>query len=79
MAEITCSRCGRSVPQMAKPPIRAKIGREIYEHVCQECWDEWSRGEIMLINEYHLNLADPEHRKLLYDYMRQFFNLPEKE
>jgi len=76
MARITCSRCGEAVPQMAKPPLRGKIGQEIHANVCQTCWDEWSRGEVMLINEYRLNLADPEHRKALYDHMREFFNLP---
>ena len=75
MAEITCSRCGQTAERLARPPIRGKIGQEIYESVCQACWDEWAAGEVMMINEYRLNLADPEHRKALYDHMREFFKL----
>jgi Fe-S cluster biosynthesis and repair protein YggX len=78
MAEITCTRCGATAEQMAKAPIRGRIGQEIHANVCEKCWDDWMRGEVMLINEYRLNLADPEHRKVLYEHMRQFFNLDTK-
>ena len=76
---ITCSRTGKVVPQMEKPPMRGKIGQEIWENVSQEAWDEWTRREVMPINEYGLNLADPEDRKVLYENMREFFNLPGKD
>jgi len=77
MAEVLCTRCGKSAEKLEKPPLRGKIGQDIYEHVCRSCWEEWSQGEVMLINEYRLNLADPEHRKVLYQNMRQFLNLAE--
>jgi Fe-S cluster biosynthesis and repair protein YggX len=75
MANITCTRCSESAPQMEKPPIRGKVGLDIQAAACQECWDEWTSGEVMIINEYRLNLADPEHRKVLYSHMRKFFNM----
>jgi Fe-S cluster biosynthesis and repair protein YggX len=73
---ITCSRTGEQVPKMDKPPLRGKIGLEIWEKVGQAAWDEWAQSEVMVINEYRLNLADPEHRKALYGHMREFFNIP---
>jgi Fe-S cluster biosynthesis and repair protein YggX len=76
---ITCLRTGKVVAQMEKPPIRGKIGQEIWENAGQEAWDEWARTEVMVINEYRLNLADPEHRQVLYGHMREFFNLPSKD
>jgi len=79
MSEITCSRCEKVAPKMPKAPLRGKIGLELHNNVCQECWDEWenSRQEVMIINEYRLNLANPDHRKVLYDHMRQFFGIAE--
>lgn len=79
MADITCSRCGKTAPQMEKAPLRGKIGMEIHASGCQECWNEWAQGEVMIINEYRLNLADPEHRQVLYDHMRQFFSIDKAE
>ena len=78
MAEVTCTRCRQTAEKLEKPPIRGKIGQEIFDNVCKGCWDEWAAGEIMLINEYRLNLADPEHRKMLYQHMHQFFSLEGK-
>jgi Fe-S cluster biosynthesis and repair protein YggX len=79
MAEINCSRCKKAAPQMDKPPMRGKIGLEIHASACQECWDEWGQGEVMIINEYRLSLADPEHRKVLYGHMRDFFGIAQPE
>ena len=73
---ITCSKTGKRVPKMDKPPMRGKVGQEVWNNVGQEAWDEWMKMEVMVINEYRLNLADAEHRKALYDHMREFFNLP---
>jgi Fe-S cluster biosynthesis and repair protein YggX len=74
--EVLDTRTGEVGKKMEKPPIGGKIGKELHEHVSEESWSEWSTLEIKLINEYRLNLADPEHRKVLYTHMREFFNIP---
>jgi Fe-S cluster biosynthesis and repair protein YggX len=72
---ITCSRCGRESEAMAQPPMPTALGTEVHQHVCPECWREWLRTQVMLINEYRLNLVDPQARATLEGQMRTFLNL----
>jgi Fe-S cluster biosynthesis and repair protein YggX len=73
---ITCSRCGGAAEEMAQPPMPTALGAEIRRQVCPACWQEWLRTQVMLINEYRLNLVDPEARKTLEREMRAFLNVP---
>ena len=72
---ITCSRCGQQSEGMAQPPMPTALGSELQQRVCPACWHEWLRTQVMLINEYRLNLVDPEARKALEGQMRAFLNL----
>lgn len=72
---VTCSRCGRTAPGLARPPLPGALGREIEEKVCAECWAEWQGMEVMVINELRLNFMDPGAQKVLEEHMRQFFGL----
>jgi len=51
------------------------MGVELQQHVCPECWREWLRTQVMLINEYRLNLVDPQARAALEGQMRGFLKL----
>ncbi|MDD5564356.1 MAG: oxidative damage protection protein [Thermoanaerobaculaceae bacterium] len=73
---ITCSRCGSAADEMAQPPMPTALGIQIQRSVCPSCWQEWLRTQVMLINEYRLNLVDPEARKALEGQLRAFLNVP---
>ncbi len=73
---ITCSRCGGSAEEMAQPPMPTALGKEIQRKVCPACWREWLGNQVMLINEFRLNLVDPEARRTLEREMRAFLNVP---
>lgn len=73
---VTCCRCGATAEAMASPPLPTTTGKEVHERVCAACWQEWLRTQIMLINEYRLNLMDPEARRELEKQMRLFLQLP---
>ena len=73
---VPCSRCGRDdAPALPRPPIPGAEGRELQEKVCADCWSEWQKAEVMVINELRLNFMDPEAQKILSQNMRQFFFL----
>jgi Fe-S cluster biosynthesis and repair protein YggX len=72
---IICSRCGSESEAMAQPPMPTALGTEVQRHVCPGCWREWLRAQVMLINEYRLNLVDPQARATLEGQMRTFLNL----
>ena len=72
---ITCRRCGQTADAMAQAPIPTALGSTIQQSTCQACWREWLRAQVVLINEYRLNLMDPEARKGLEGHMRSFLKL----
>ena len=73
--EIQCSRCGRVMPRMAKPPFRNAQGQLIQSKVCAECWREWIGMGTKVINELRLPLNDPQAQKMYDQHMMEFLNL----
>jgi Fe-S cluster biosynthesis and repair protein YggX len=77
-APLSCRRCGRAdAPRLAAAPFPDELGREIAERVCADCWGEWQRAEIMVINELRLNFMDPEAQVVLNRHLREFLLLDE--
>jgi Fe-S cluster biosynthesis and repair protein YggX len=70
---IVCTRCRREVTPLARPPVPGAFGRELQASVCADCWGEWQRTEVMVINELRLNFMDPGAQEVLDRHMREFF------
>ena len=76
MATLACVHCGRpEAPALPRPPIPGKLGQEIREKVCADCWAEWQKMEVMVINELRLNFMDPASQEILEKHMREFLML----
>jgi Fe-S cluster biosynthesis and repair protein YggX len=71
--KVKCVVLGREAEGLDFPPVPGELGRRIYESVSKEAWEEWTRLQTMLINEYRLNLADERAQKLLMEKMEEFF------
>jgi Fe-S cluster biosynthesis and repair protein YggX len=79
-ATVHCARCRRpDAPALAKPPLYGPQGKEIQARVCADCWGEWQRGEVMVINELRLNFMDPAAQDILTRHMREFLFLDAAE
>ena len=76
MAEITCSRCGRVAEPLPKPPLAGAAGQAVQAHVCADCWGEWQQAAPTYINHHALQVVSPEGRARLYEFMREFLNIP---
>ncbi len=74
---ITCARCGATCEGLAAPPLPTPVGREVQARTCPACWKAWLATQVMIINEYRLNLIDPEVRQRLEAEMRRFLGLGE--
>jgi Fe-S cluster biosynthesis and repair protein YggX len=73
MATVHCARCGRTeAPALNRPPLPGKNGAEIQQQVCADCWAEWQKMEVMVINELRLNFMDPASQPILNRHMREF-------
>ncbi|HVT57669.1 MAG TPA: oxidative damage protection protein [Thermoanaerobaculia bacterium] len=74
-ATVACVRCGKSAaPALTRPPLPGALGREIQAQNCADCWAEWTRTEVMVINELRLNFMDPAAQEILTQQMRAFLN-----
>jgi Fe-S cluster biosynthesis and repair protein YggX len=76
-----CQKCDRTGPRLERPPYPGELGQEITETICKVCWPDWLRVQMMVINEYRVNLADKKGMQIVEDQMRQFLfgagSLPE--
>ncbi len=75
MADIICVRCGKSAQAMAEPPMGGRLGATLQERVCPACYGEWVAKQVLYINHYGLQMADPDDRKKLIHAMKEFLGL----
>ena len=51
---------------MTDPPMGGQLGQTIVEKVCPACYAEWVGQQVLYINHYGLQMADPDDRKKLF-------------
>lgn len=76
---VHCKKYDEELPGLPLPPYPGKKGQEIFETVSQKAWQAWQAQQTMLINEKHLNLANPDDRKYLETEMDKFLNNEEHD
>lgn len=69
---VFCQKFRCELAGLDEPPIPGELGKRIFENISKEAWQEWLRRQIMVINEYRLNLADPKAHELLDEAMEKF-------
>lgn len=69
---VQCTKLGRLLPGLDRPPFPGPLGERIYNEISQEAWEMWREYQTIVINHYGLNPADPEDRKILREHMIAF-------
>ena len=69
---VYCAKLQKEVEGLEFPPYPGELGKRIYENISKEAWDAWVRQQTMLVNEYRLNMMDPNARKFLAEQMEKF-------
>lgn len=70
---FTCARCGSTDREPVRaPPFPDETGQRIASSICRECWEEWKRRQMLLINHYGLNVREPRARAFLLTNLRSF-------
>jgi|ETNmetMinimDraft_26_1059896.scaffolds.fasta_scaffold108572_2 Fe-S cluster biosynthesis and repair protein YggX len=73
---VTCACCGQQEPPVGvRVPFGEPTRGEILARVGAPCWRTWLDTQLMIINEYRLNLSDPASREMLDQAARQFLKL----
>ena len=69
---VECVKLHKLASGLKRPPIPGELGKQIYDTISQEAWQQWLQRQTMFINEYHLNLTEFEARQFLQDQMQAF-------
>lgn len=69
---VHCVKLGIEAEGLALPPFPGPLGQRIFNEISKPAWQQWLGHQTMLINEYRLNLLEPEAKKLLEAEMKQF-------
>jgi len=79
MADVTCVHCNQTREGITGYAYGGKLEAEIKSKICNVCWKEWKAMSIKVINEYRLDLNDPNANNMLIQQMRAFLNMPSTE
>lgn len=69
---IFCEKLKKEAEGFDFAPYPGALGEKIYLHISKEAWQLWQQRQIMYINEYRLNLLDPNAHGLLEKEMEKF-------
>ena len=70
--QILCAKLkklGEAIPSI---PYPGELGKRVQKDICQEAWQLWLNHQVMLINEYRLNMLEVKDRKFLEEEMQKF-------
>ncbi len=70
---VFCAKLQQQLPGLDEPPFDTELGRRIYEQISRDAWMQWMDYCRLLLNEYRLNPAHPDHQEFLVKQMEQFF------
>jgi Fe-S cluster biosynthesis and repair protein YggX len=71
---VFCVKFQRDMPGLDEVPFEGHpLGQKIYENVSKEAWKMWLEQMKMIMNEYRLNLGNPEAQEFLLKQMEQYF------
>ena len=72
MKLIQCKFFNEELPQLKEAPYPGELGKKIHQEISQKAWDLWLDEQTKLINEYRLNVIDPESIQIIENKMYSF-------
>ena len=71
---VLCVKLQKELPGLDEIPFDGHpLGKRIYENVSKEAWKGWVEHMKMIMNEYRLNLGQPEAQEFLLKQMEEYF------
>jgi Fe-S cluster biosynthesis and repair protein YggX len=71
---VFCVKFQKEMPGLDEVPFEGHpLGQRIYENVSKDAWRMWVEHMKMIMNEYRLNLSQPEAQEFLLKQMEEYF------
>lgn len=72
---LKCVRCEKDGAPPEFIPYSGPLKEAIASQICAECWEEWKKMSVMVVNEFRLTPFLPEHKEILQQHMKDFLKL----
>ena len=72
MGKIFCTKLKCESESLSFSVIPGLLGERILKEISQKAWSQWLEHQTILINEYRLNLLEPEAKVFLIAEMKKF-------
>ena len=69
---LFCKKLNQDAEGLNAPPFPGALGQKIFDHVSSQAWNMWLSHQTMLINEYRLNLMEPQTKVFLKEELEKF-------
>ena len=69
---IFCQKLQKQAPALSFAPYPGDLGQKIQQSISEPGWQLWLEHQTMLINEYRLNVIDPQSKQFLQQEMIKF-------
>ena len=71
---VFCVKLQKELPGLDEVPFDGHpLGKRIFDHVSKDAWKQWVEHMKMIMNEYRLNLGNPEAQEFLLKQMEEYF------
>jgi Fe-S cluster biosynthesis and repair protein YggX len=72
--KVFCVKFQREMEGLSEVPFDGHpLGRKIYDNVSKQAWKMWVDRMKMIMNEFRLNLANPQAQEFLLQQMDNYF------
>jgi len=72
MRTVYCQKLKKEAEGLDFPCYPGELGQRVYDNISKEAWQAWLDHQTMLINEYRLNMLEPNAREFLKEEMQKF-------
>jgi Fe-S cluster biosynthesis and repair protein YggX len=71
---VFCRKLKKELPGLDRPPYKNDLGKQLYDEVSKEAWQQWLKDSVKFINTYRLDLASPEGQKFMLKQCAIYFD-----
>ena len=70
---VHCVKLNKDLPGLDRLPLQGELGQRVYDNVSKEAFKLFVDYFKMIVNEYRLDLSNPDTDKIFMDQMSEFF------
>lgn len=70
---VNCVKLNKELPGLTRQPLPGELGKKIFENVSAEAWKMFKDYFLMIVNEYRLDLSNPQTDKIFTEQVEEYF------